>query len=177
MALTFSGLAYLVWALVAGISRDSVQDLINTIATTGVTLPRSTSFVKTLFVDAGIAIDLVGLAWLAGSLFLVVSSAKQRFSVSWAWVCAICQTFVAAIGAVLVGWAIQHPYAEIVPKSTEAIPPTAWQQVTGISLMAALVLAVLVWTLFFIRLLVQRSHWSKRGPSLRDSLRSNVHRL
>ena len=128
LALAFSGSAYLVWAIVAGISRVCVQDLINTIEATKLDLPSSTTWVKIGFVDAGIGIDIVGLAWLVLSLLLVVFSSRQYFSISWAWVSAICQAFVAAIGAVLVGWAVQRPYYSLLeplkdtPNNTTIIP-------------------------------------------------------
>jgi hypothetical protein len=174
LSLTFSGLAYLVWALVAWISRDSVQDLFRRISPTD--LPRSTEAVKVVFVDAGIAIDLVGLALLAVSLTLVVLSSRQRLSISWAWSTAICQSCVAALGAVLVGWAVQQPYFLRVKPLAEAPARTAWANVSGFSLGATLVVAVVVWSAFLVWLLLDRARWRGRGPTLRDGLRTNVFR-
>ena len=174
LALAFSGTAYLVWALVAGISRDSVQDLFRTVGPNQ--LAPSANWVKVLFADAGIAIDLVGLAWLAVSLFLVVLSSRQYFSISWAWVCAICQSFVAALGAVLVGWTVQQPYFALVQPPADAPARTAWEQVSGFSLPLAMAAAIFVWVAFLVWLLIERSRLIRRGPTLRDGLRSNVYR-
>lgn len=176
LALAFSGLTYLVWVLVSGIARETVQMLINTIALTDIELPASTAFVKLLFVDAGIVIDLVGLAWLAGSLLLVVFSSRQHFSISWAWVCAMFQSFVAAIGAVLVGWAVQQPYYRIIkPMHDAPVKPSLMETVSGMSLWVVLAIAVVLWVGFLVWLLFEAYH-SEHGPSLKDGLRSNVYR-
>ena len=41
------------------------------------------------FIDAGPAIDMVGMAWLVASLVLVVYGSRQKLSISWAWASAI----------------------------------------------------------------------------------------
>lgn len=177
LALACSGISYLVWALVAGISRGCVQDMINTIAQTGIILPKPTHLVKITFVDAGIFIDIVGLAWLALSLSLVVLSSRQRFSISWAWVSAILQSFVAALGAVLVGWAIQKSYILLPLEKLQSAPGrTAWETVSGFSLPATLIAAIAVWVAFLIWLLIERAKLANLGPTIRDGLRSNVYR-
>ena len=107
LALAFTGIAYLVWALVSFTARKLIQDMIQATVSMGEKVPPITSGVKVVFVDAGVAIDLVGLAWLTLSLLLIVFAGRQKFSISWAWVSAICQSFVAAWGAVLVAWAGQ----------------------------------------------------------------------
>ena len=77
LAICFAGLAYLVWAMVAGVSREVVQEMIKSTAVTALPLPELTRMVKVFFVDAGFVIDLVGLGWLAFSLALVVLSSRQ----------------------------------------------------------------------------------------------------
>lgn len=179
LALALSGTSYLVWALVAGISRSSVQQVFENIHRAGCTwegLSPSSAWVKTMFVDAGIAIDVVGLAWLAVSLLLIVFSSRQYFSISWAWVSVICQSFTAGLGAVLVGWAGQQPYELLITPTQAAPPQTTWAQVSGFSLLVTLVLAVVVWVAFLAWLLIDRARWTRSGPSLRDGMRSNVTR-
>ena len=171
LALAFVGLAYLVWALVAGVSRSVVAEMIR--STAGRDLPGSARVVKVFFVDAGFVIDLVGLAWLAGSLLLVAFSSRQRIGVSWAWVSAICQAFVAALGAVVVGWAAYQPH--ILPIDVGA-GGTAWEAVSRISLLVLIPVAVLIWVTFLVWLLVERARLSRRGPTLRDGLKTNVYR-
>jgi hypothetical protein len=172
LALTFVGVAYLVWALVAGVSRAVVQEMIKT--TTGTELPESAHIVKVFFVDAGFVIDLVGLGWLTASLLLVVFSSRQRLSISWAWVSAACQSFIAALGAVVVGWAAYQPH--IKPLGAIGMGQTPWETVSSISLPVLMPIAILIWVTFLVWLLVERARLSRRGPTLRDGLRTNVYR-
>lgn len=171
LALAFVGLAYLVWALVAGVSRAVVAEMIR--STAGRDLPGSARMVKVFFVDAGFVIDLVGLAWLTGSLLLVAFSSRQRFSISWAWVSAICQAFIAALGAVVVGWAAYQPH--ILPMDLTAAG-TPWETVSRVSLLVLIPVAVLIWVTFLVWLLIERARLSRRGPTLRDGLRTNIYR-
>jgi len=168
LALTCAGLAYLVWALVAGISREVMQELIGSSYVLHKPLPDLTRTVKVFFVDAGIAIDLVGLGWMAGSLVLVALSSRQKISISWAWTCAIAQAFLAALGSVLVSYSAYSPY--FLP----AQPPDAsvLEMVSALSLPVTLALAVLVWVTFLVWLLVERARFNRRGPSLRDGLKT-----
>jgi len=173
LALAFTGIAYLVWALVAWTARNLIQNMIQVTTSVGEKVPSITRGVKIVFVDAGVAIDLVGLAWLAASLLLVVFAGRQKFSISWAWVSAICQSFVAAWGAVLVAWAAFLPFG---PQVDAAIAPenTAWEKVSGLSLPVVLGVAVVVWSSLLLWLLFERSRFFNRGPTVRDSLRTNV---
>lgn len=171
-------MAYLGWALVAGISRSSVDKVFENLHRAGHTwegLSPGSAWVKTLFLDAGFAIDIVGLAWLAITLMLIVFSSRQYLSISWAWASAICQSFTAGLGAVLVGWAGQQPYELLITPLKSATPErTAWATVSGVSLPVTLVLAMVVWAAFLVWLLIDRARMTGRGPSLRDGLRSNV---
>ena len=170
LALSFAGIAFLVWALVAGVSRAVVQEMIR--ATGAQSLPRMTYLVKVFFMDMGFVIDLVGLAWLVGSLLLVVLSSRQRISVSWAWLAAIVQMMVAALGAVLVSWATYQPHVLKVPSGSEG----HWQKLSQLSLPVVVALALLIWVTFLVWLLLERARFNRHGPSLRDGLRSNVYR-
>jgi len=174
LALSFAGIAYLVWAVVAGVSRGVVQELIKSAVVRHFTLRYSAHTLKTVFVEAGIVIDLVGLAWLAASLFLVVWSSRQRCSISWAWVSAILQSIVAALGAVLVGWAAYRPY--VVPPGALDPDKATWAQVSAISLPIVVASAVVLWVVVLVWLLVERARLNRRGPTLRDGLRTNVFR-
>jgi hypothetical protein len=170
LALAFAGVAYLVWALVAGISRGLVQEMIR--STRSVEVPALTRAVKLFFSDAGFVIDVLGLAWLVASLTLVYLSSRQKISISWAWVSAICQAFAAALGAVLVASAGYHV---IMPRPLEG--DTAFEQVSSISLGVTVVVAVVVWVSVLTALLLERHRYSRRrGPSLHDGLRTNVFR-
>ena len=174
LAIAFAGTAYLVWSLVAGASRQLVQEFINSAQATHMRLPYLTRAVKIFFVDAGFLIDIVGLVWLSASLTLVLISSRQRISVSWAWVSAICQSFVAALGAVLVGWAAYAPHVLMAGPAAADQDLTIFERVSQISLPVMVSLAILIWTTFLIWLLVDRARLNRRGPSLRDGLRSNV---
>ena len=171
LALAFSGLAYLVWALVAGVSRSVIQEMIRSTAAMK-ELPESTRVVKAFFVTGGIVIDAAGLAWLALSLFLVACSSRQRMSISWAWVSAVCQSFVAALGAVLVGWAAYKPHIVPIPAAGAGL----LERVTALSLPVTVAMAVLVWVTFLVWLLMERARLRRRGPTLTDGLRTNIYR-
>jgi len=172
LAIVFAGLAYLVWSLIAGGSRELVQTFIASAAEFQMTLPTITRAVKIFFVDAGFVIDLVGLAWLIASMALVLVASRQKISISWAWVCAVCQAFVAGLGAVLVGTAVYAPHA--MTARGEDVDPSIFERVSQISLPVIVSLAVVIWLTFVVWLLVERSRWSRRGPTLRDGLRTNV---
>jgi hypothetical protein len=64
MALSFVGIAYLAWVLVAGVARALVADMISFAAALDPKLPLATRAVRIVFVDAGWAVDLTGLVWL-----------------------------------------------------------------------------------------------------------------
>ena len=168
LALTCAGLAYLVWALVAGISREVMQELIRSASSQAGKLPEWTSGVKIFFVDAGIAIDLVGLGWMAASLVLVALSSRQRISISWAWTCAIVQAFLAALGSVLVSYSAYLPF--FMPART-GNDTTVLEKVSALSLPVTLALAVLVWVTFLLFLLAERAK-IRRGPTLRDGMKT-----
>jgi len=177
LALAFAGIAYLVWALVAGTTRTLIQDMIRTNTLKGLAVPEFTRVVKIFFVDAGVVIDLAGLAWMAVSLTLVVFSSRQKISISWAWVSAICQSFAAAAGAVLVGWAAFMPHQAPIAIGAEGnFFDRPWEKVSGFSLPVVLVVALVVWVTFLVWLLVERARLDSRGPTLRDGLRTNIFR-
>ena len=127
---------------------------------------------KVFFVDTGFVIDLVGLAWLIGSMVLVMLGSIQRISISWSWACAMCQSFAAGLGAVLVGGAVYAPYA----MSADGIQgdQTVLAKVSSISLPVLVPVAILIWTSLLVWMIASRSRLNRRGPTLRDGLRSNV---
>ena len=171
MALVFGGLSYLVWALVAGISRDVVQEMIRSTSALEA-IPRAARIVKICFVDGGVVIDVVGLAWLMVSLLLLGFSSRQKFSISWAWVSATSQGFVASLGAVLVGWAAYQPHIGGGARAGS----THLELVSSLSLQIIMPLALLLWVSCLVWLLVERARLNRRGPTLRDGLRTNVYR-
>jgi len=170
--MAFAGLSYLVWALIAGGSRALVQHFIDYAEFTDMTLPGLTRAVKVFFVDTGFAIDLAGLAWLVASMVLVLLGSSQKISISWAWACAMCQSFAAGLGAVLVGGAVYAPYA--MSGQHVSHDQTVLARVSAVSLPVMVPLAILTWTTFLVWMLASRARLDRRGPSLRDGLRSNV---
>ncbi len=170
LALTFAGVAYLVWVLVAGAARGIVGNLIGFSGIHDVSYPVATRAARIVFVDAGVVVDLVGLLWLLTSLLVLLYSSRQRCSISWVWLSAVLQTIVAALGGIGVAWAAQLPY-NVVPEEA-----TTWETVSGISLPVLAAVAILAWVLFLVILLVERARLNRHGPTLRDGLRSNVSR-
>jgi len=172
LSLSFAGVSYLVWALVAGLSRHLVQELIRSTHGTGMPLPEVTRLVKVFFVDAGFVIDLAGAGWLAASLILVLLASRQRVSISWSYVAAISQVMAAALGSVLVGTAVYAPHVKPAPPVPQG--PTPWETVSSISLPVMVALALLLWVTALVWLLVERARFDRRGPTLRDGLRSHL---
>jgi hypothetical protein len=180
LSVGFAGVAYLVWALVAGTTRAMVSDLIDALAGFDANISLLTEWVRYVFVDAGVAIDVVGMVWLAGSLLLVVLSSRQRISISWGWLTAFLQLTTASLGAVLVSYDIHRSYTELISPMMDPnteVQRTGLQQVSSISLAVSIPIAVLIWTVFLVWLLVERAHYTRRqGPTLRDALRTNIYR-
>lgn len=174
LALAFAGLSYLVWALVAGASRGMVRQMVHATqtATALKEVPPFSQGVKVFFADMGVVIDLAGMAWMVVSLFLVVYAGRQRLSISWAWLSAILQAFVAALGGVLVGWAMNLPYRRLAPGEGA---DNVMVKLSELSLPIVLMLAILIWVTFLVWLLVERARFRARGPSLRDGLKSNIY--
>ncbi len=172
LAICFTGSAYLVWALVAGVSRAVVQEMIKSTHISSLKLPWLTEVVKVFFVDAGFVIDIVGLAWLVASMILVVISSYQKISISWSWLSAGLQISVAALGAVLVSYASYQPH--ISPASALENAGSPLETVSAISLPIIVPIAVLLWVTCLVWLIVERSRLNRRGPSLRDGLKSNI---
>ena len=170
LALAFAGVAYLVWALVAGIARSTVSYMLTYVVKDALPMPHLTQAVRLVFVDYGIFIDLVGLAWLVVSLLLVLSCSRQKMSISWAWISAFCQAATAALGAVLAGWGVCQPPILAIPAGR------VLEKVRSISLGVVIAVAVFLWVAFLVWLLIQRAQFNRHGRSLRDGLRSNIFR-
>jgi len=167
------GLAYLVWALVAGVTRGLVRTLVDYSSVFDEQLPLATRAVRVVFVEGGSVIDLVGLVWLVVCLVLVAAASRQRVSISWAWLAGMVQVIVAALGGIFVAWAVHLPYQPIVSNIGQ---PNPWAKLSGLSLPVLLVVALLIWVMFLVFLLIERSRLSHRGPTLRDGLRTNMYR-
>lgn len=169
LVIAFAGIAFLVWALLAGVSRLMLQKMILTTAGMTDTLPAVTQNVKIFFVDTGFVIDLVGLAWMALSLTLIFFANWQKISISWAWLSAITQSLVAALGAMLVSSALYAPHI-----ITGQADRTVLGKISQISLPIVLAIAILIWGLFVYWMLKRRaSSMQQFGPSMTDSLRTN----
>lgn len=173
LALSFAGLAFLLWALVAGLCRVIMLEVIRSrhhlVASQDASFSELTEGVKIFFVDTGFIIDVVGLAWMVGSLLLVVLASRQRVSISWAWLAAGVQSLIAALGATLVGW--------MAYLSLEVYDTTQGQGVletlSQISLPVVVGMAVAVWVVFVIWMLVERARLDRHGPTQTDGLRTN----
>lgn len=169
LALAFTGVAFIVWAFVAGMSRTMMSHLIHDPATSAIELPRLSTVVKLFFVDTGFVIDLVGLGWMVLALILIFLASRQRISISWAWAASIFQSLIAALGALLVGLACYVPYWPL-----DTPPPAgALEKISQLSLPMVIGMAVVFWVVFLIAMLVDRARLVHRGPTLSDGLRTN----
>lgn len=70
LAIAFTGISFIGWATVSGISRIMMRNMMRT--STGGEEP-VTRVVKIFFVETGFVIDIVGLLWLAMGLVLIFS--------------------------------------------------------------------------------------------------------
>jgi hypothetical protein len=174
LALSFAGVGYLIWALVAGVTRALVWDMLRAFAGSGGELSGSPQAVKTLFGDAGFAIDLVGLAWLAATLVLIVLASRQRIGISWSWASAAGQSLLAALGGLWVAWAVLQPFVDAVVPADAPAEQTPWGQLSRISLPVVVPVALLLWATTLVWLLIDRARLNRRRITLRDGLRTNV---
>ena len=168
LAIALAGLAFVVWALVAGASRLMMQNIILAAAGSTETLPAVTRNVRLFFVDTGFVIDLVGLGWMAISLVLIFFASSQKVSISWAWLSATLQSMVAALGGVLVGCAIYVPHV-----ITGQANYTVMGKISLVSLPLVIVIAVVIWGLFVYWMLKHRASSRHLSPSMTDGLRTN----
>lgn len=168
LSLAFAGLAFLVWAFVAGISRMIMREVIRVddVSVQGGGLIEA---VKIFFVDTGFVIDIAGLAWMALSLTLVFLASRQRIIISWAWTSALMQVLVAALGAVLVGWTSSRSLADYGP----APQRTVLETLSHLSLPIVIAFAILIWVVFVIWMLVERARLDRHQPTLTDGMRTN----
>ena len=174
LAISLAGVAYLAWALVAGVSRSLMQEMIQNVGKAA--LEPSTRLVKVFFVEGGFVIDLVGLTWLTGSMVLVLLSSRQRIGISWAWFCATLQSVTAALGGAVVAWAVQRPYVAILSHAAGSSHLNAPAQISMISLPIVMSAAVVLWVTFLVWLLVERARLNRFGPTLSDGMRTNIYR-
>ncbi len=168
LAIAFAGIAFMVWALLAGVSRLMLQNMIRTTAGLTDTLPTVTQNVRLFFVDTGFVIDLVGLGWLALSLTLIFFANWQKISISWAWLASLVQSLVAALGGMLVSSALYAPHI-ITGEADDSI----LSKISQISLPIVIAVAVLIWGLFVYYMLKRRASMRPFAPSRNDGLRTN----
>jgi hypothetical protein len=162
MALGLTGTSYLVWILVTGVCRH----LAGLLGPTGLRLTFLSGGFITLHRQAWLVVDVLGLAWLLVGLTLILGASRQRWTISWAWLCAMGQSILAALLAV---WSAVAMAAEIGRSATTA--PAS--QVSWTSLSLTVALALLLWVTVLVWLLFENARL-RRGPSLRDGLRTHV---
>ncbi len=168
LAIALAGIAFTVWAVVAGVSRLMLQNMLLTTAGQADSLPTLTMNIKLFFVDTGFIIDLVGLGWMAISLMLIFFANWQKISISWAWLSAILQTIVTALGGVLVSSALYAP--QIITGQADR---SVMGKISQISLPIVIAVAVVIWGLFVYWMLKRRASLRYLGPNPTDGLRTN----
>ncbi len=173
LALAFVGIGYLVWAFVIFISRRVLADAVARAEEFGAALHPLARGLNIALVNAGLLVDIIAVAWLTLSLVLVVLGSRQMISISWAWVSALCQSFVASIAASLIAWSA----GDTLSRLTEPHRPGVVADRAGsLSLPVFMAVALVIWTTFLVWLLVERARIIRRGPTLSDGLRSNVYK-
>jgi hypothetical protein len=166
MSIAFVGVAYLIWALTIGVIRHSASKLPAVIFSGH----SETSIVVTSFlassVSGALIWDVCGVMWLLISLVLVAGASRQKWSVSWAWF----STLLQAMTCVLLGlWAV----LALLAIRTAAGSPAAAPSVGWASFSIAFAFALVLWATVLVWLLTEQARL-RRGPSLRDGLRTHV---
>jgi len=167
LAIAFTGISFVGWAIVAGISRLMMKNMMRA-SVNGEQLPQVTRIMKVFFVETGFVIDIVGLLWLTVGLVLIYFANRQIIGISWAWISAFTQTIVAGAGALLVSWAVYAPHM-----FEKEVSNGTFTKLSMISLTVVIILAVVIWLMFVVKMLKERNRTIRRGPSLSDGLRTN----
>ncbi|MDY7009549.1 MAG: hypothetical protein SVV80_02205 [Planctomycetota bacterium] len=170
LAMSFTGIAYLIWVLVVGVTRHLVNELSHAqyVGWTG-DFPGVTKWLWNSFIHAAPVFDLVGVLWLLLSLGLIVGASRQRWSISCPWVCAICQTMAATLLAVWASLAAQTPHNVMTSYiQGPPFPTTGWT-----SLCVALAIALIMWVTSLVWMISERAQLM-RGPKLRDGMRTHI---
>ena len=168
LALTLSGVAYLVWTLVVGVARGIVNELAAIAQAQAVIYPGVTRWLVGAFLNAAALWDLLGVLWLLVGLVLIVGSSRQRWIISWAWLSAICHAMAAALLAVWTALAAIAPFRISPAPQAPPAASTGWG-----SFAVAIGIALLIWVFTLVWMLSERSRL-RRGPSLRDGLRTHI---
>jgi hypothetical protein len=173
LAISLSGIAYLVWVLVVGVTRYLVDELRALPEGLGpglkIKTPAAANWLLGAFVHGAPIWDVAGVLWLVLGLVLIVGASRQRWSISWAWLSSICQAMAAALLAVWSGLAARAPYSATLKIRQQLVPsPPFWWTCLSVSV----AIALLVWVSVLVWLLYERARLG-RGPSLRDSLRTH----
>ena len=172
LALSFAGIAFLVWTAVVGTAMGIVSELskqlyFSYLPAIDHTWPVPAELLYNTFLCCSPAWMLVGLAWMGVSLLLVARASRQRCSISWAWLSALLQVMAAALVAALTALAELSLHDTLL----SYIPPLPYPTPGWTFFAIAFAVALVVWIAVLVWLLLERKRFS-RGPSLRDGMRT-----
>lgn len=171
LTLPLCGVAYLVWVLASGVARETANQLSMYVSASNASaqdLPAAARWLHGAFVHAAPVCDVLGVLWLVVSLALIVGASRQRWSISWAWMCGICQAMAATLVSVWSNLAAVAPYRAVAQVDKPVHPAIGWT-----SLSVAVAVALALWVTALVWLLYERARLG-RGPTLRDGLRTHV---
>lgn len=172
LAISFAGVAYLVWVVGVGVGRHLVNELSRTVHAGEFTfdsLPGATKWLCRTFLYTAPVFDIIGVLWLLLSLALIVGASRQRWSISWPWMSGLCQAMAAALITAWAGLSGQAPFIYGTFHMGKPPYPTAGWTFMSV----AVCLALASWVGALVWLLYERARLG-RGPSLRDGLRTHV---
>ena len=174
LTLAFAGIAFLVWEAALA----ALRMLVNQVAAAqhvsdSVGGPSAVSALPIIgrglywsLLYAAPLWDALGLVLMAVALGLLAGASRQRWSVSWAWLAAVCQSIAAALLVVL-GVVTLAPFG-LWQGTVEGAPTTGWT-----ALPLAVALGLMIWVTCLVWLLLERAKL-RRGPSLQDGLRTHT---
>jgi hypothetical protein len=161
--MAFVGIACMAWLGAAELSRQTAAALA---VMPGPALPPISVWLVSVWQTAPLALDVLGVLWLALGLLLISGASRQRWSVSWPWLAAICQTIAAAGLLALTAWAATP--ANLSPAARPAAIP-----LLGLGVLVAVGLTLWLGTLAWLLASRRRARNRARpGPGIRDGLRT-----
>ena len=169
LALTMTGISYLMWALVVGVARHTANELSRTACIQKAMAPTLTSWFRGAFLNGAAIWDVLGVLWLLVGLVLIMGSSRQAWIISWPWLCGMSQSMAAVLLAL---WTVNAARSVVESPVTHFQPPTS--PTTGwTSFWISLALALVLWVLTLVWLLYERARL-RRWPSHRDTRRTHV---
>ncbi len=162
LAVIATGVGFLAWALVSGISWLLLKQQTENGQPHDVAMPGFLEAIQSVSNYAGYAIDIIGLAAMCACMVLIFLAHRQVISISWAWLVLCGQLIFALLGAVFVITAM------LGPQGVDSSEMGLAEILSMISLPVVIVTAVIVWSVFAFYMFRQAPETRRRRKLSRD---------